>query len=115
MGSMYYMFLVLIVMSFLACIVVIVFDNTDFKKIKKEEKRFDKNFKSRRSLYNNYVDKMTSNAFYSYSNLSKKIESNDLCYTTEVNIQISEQKITSVEEVVSSPIIKSVYSLDTNE
>ena len=115
MGTTYYIFLVLIVIAFLACIIITVFDNTDGKKVKKEEKRFDKKFKSRRSLYNDYVNNNIANNYYSYSNMFKKTSSNDLCYTTEVNIQINEPKITSVEEVVSTPIIRSIVSLDINE
>ena len=110
MSSMYYIFLVLIVVAFLACVVITVFDNT---KGQKKEKRFDTKYKSRRSLYNDFVNKMPSNNFYSYSNLSKQINSSsDMSYTTEVNIQISEPKITSVEEVRSTPFIKSVVTID---
>ena len=115
MGTTYYIFLVLVVIAFLACIVITVFDNTSGIKRERKVKRFDKNFKSRRSLYSDYVNNNMSNNYYSYSNLSKKINNKDLYYTTEVNIQISEPKITSIEDVVSTPIIKSVVSFDANE
>ena len=69
MGTFYYVILILIIASFLACIVFTVFDNN--KDIPKVEKK-NTNFKSRRTLYSDYVDRVSTNNYYSYNYYKKE-------------------------------------------
>ena len=97
MGTLYYAILVLIIISFLACIVFTVFDNN--KGIPKPEKKMT-TFRSRRTLYSDYLEKVSNNNYYSYNYYKKKDDFADIERLDEEPVEVYEDPIvTSIMEV----------------
>lgn len=96
MGTLYYIVLVIIIISFLACIVFTVFDNN--KGIPKPEKKMT-TFKSRRTLYSDYLEKVSENNYYSYNYYKKRDVCNEIERLDEVVEPYEEPVVTTVMEV----------------
>ena len=97
MGVIYYIILSIIVVAFLVCIVFTVFDNT--KDIPKAEKKMT-TFKSRRTLYSDYLERVSENNYYSYNYYKKKdhVEILD-CEDKNKSKTVEQPTITSITEI----------------
>ena len=92
----YYIFLAIILVSFLACVIVTICDNSESNRERKE-KVDDSNFKSRRSLYNDYLNRVKVN--YNYYSYSNKVRTETMPIVEEETEEIID---TYVEPVITS-------------